>query len=122
MTHGKFVGFNILIHNLQLRGGRGLILINRSAQANVNVFMQDPSKPCVKSHHSLVLRAASASEKYMWLARLKNASEGTGGSKTPIKSFTSEQLRSDSVTSSIPPTPTPSGRRGGVGAHLGHVY
>ena len=78
--------------------------------------VQDPSKPCVKNHHSLVLRAESASEKFMWLARLKNASDGGGTSgRAPLRSYTSDQLRADSVTSSVAPTPRSDGaRRGGV--------
>ncbi len=76
---------------------------------------QDPSKPCVKNHHSLVLRADSASEKFMWLARLKNASDGGGaGGRAPLRGYTSEQLRADSVTSSTAPTPRDGVRRGGV--------
>lgn len=79
---------------------------------------QDPSKPCVKNHHSLVLRAESASEKFMWLARLKNASEGSGGARPPVRGYTSDSLRADSVTSSMAPTPRaePPIRRGGVRA------
>jgi hypothetical protein len=75
---------------------------------------QDPSKPCVKNHHSLVLRAESASDKYMWLARLKNASDGSAPSKSPLRGYTSEQLRADSVTSSAAPTP-----RAAAAAHEG---
>ena len=37
--------------------------------------LQNPSKPLVKNHQSIVLRAESAPEKYDWLARLKFASE-----------------------------------------------
>jgi hypothetical protein len=81
--------------------------------------VQDPSKPCVKNHHSLVLRAESASEKFMWLARLKNASDGTAsGGRAPMKSYTSESLRADSITSSTAPTPRDGGRRGGVRPNL----
>lgn len=79
-------------------------------------LLQDPSKPCVKNHHSLVLRAESASDKYMWLARLKNAGEGTlpagGPGRPPIRPYTSQELRADSITSSSAPTPRP--RQGGV--------
>ena len=77
---------------------------------------QDPSKPCVKNHHSLVLRAESASDKYMWLARLKNAGEGTpqtAAGRPPIRPYTSQELRADSVTSSSA-APTPRPRQGGV--------
>ena len=73
----------------------------------------------MKNHHSLVLRAESASDKYMWLARLKNASDGGGapGGKPPVRGYTSEQLRAASVTSSAAPTPRSEGRpprQGGV--------
>ncbi|KAK9915279.1 hypothetical protein WJX75_007044 [Coccomyxa subellipsoidea] len=81
----------------------------------IRVSHKDPSKPCVKNHHSLVLRAESASEKFMWLARLKNASDGTAsGGRAPMKSYTSESLRADSITSSTAPTPRDGGRRGGT--------
>ncbi len=36
--------------------------------------MQDTSRPIVKNHHSVVLRAESAAEKYSWLTRLLAAS------------------------------------------------
>ena len=72
----------------------------------------------MKNHHSLVLRAESASDKYMWLARLKNASDGASGGKTPVRGYTSDQLRADSVTSSSGALPTPREgrppRQGGV--------
>ena len=42
--------------------------------------MQNPAKPLVKNHQSIVLRAESASEKYAWLARLKYTSDGIPGS------------------------------------------
>ncbi|BDA43116.1 Dynamin-2B [Coccomyxa sp. Obi] len=82
----------------------------------IRVSHKDPSKPCVKNHHSLVLRAESASEKFMWLARLKNASDGGGTTgRAPLRAYTSEQLRTDSVTSSVAPTPrSDGGRRGGT--------
>ncbi|EIE26899.1 hypothetical protein COCSUDRAFT_64712 [Coccomyxa subellipsoidea C-169] len=81
----------------------------------IRVSHKDPSKPCVKNHHSLVLRADSASEKFMWLARLKNASDGGGaGGRAPLRGYTSEQLRADSVTSSTAPTPRDGVRRGGT--------
>ena len=37
-------------------------------------FAQDTSRPIVKNHHSVVLRAESAAEKYSWLTRLLAAS------------------------------------------------
>lgn len=76
---------------------------------------QDPSKPCVKNHHSLVLRAASASEKYMWLARLRNA--GDAAAKREPRSYASSDLQrsAESTTSSVAPTPRI--RSGGV-SHL----
>lgn len=79
--------------------------------------LQDPSKPCVKNHHSMVLRAASASEKYMWLARLRNAGDAAlGGAKgrDPPRSYASSELQrsADSATSSAAPTPRI--RQGGV--------
>ena len=43
------------------------------------VCLQNPAKPLVKNHQSIVLRAESASEKYAWLARLKYTSEGIPG-------------------------------------------
>lgn len=39
---------------------------------------QDPSKPAVKKHHSIVLRAETPAEKYSWLRRLKISAEGPG--------------------------------------------
>lgn len=88
----------------------------RAIDEIISAGVQDPSKPCVKNHHSLVLRAESASEKFMWLARLKNASDGGGTSgRAPLRAYTSDQLRADSVTSSVAPTPrSDGGRRGGV--------
>lgn len=53
--------------------------------------MQDPSKPAIKKHHSLVLRCESASEKYAWLARLKYVSE-TPASERPVRKYTSRDL------------------------------
>lgn len=55
------------------------------------VTLQDPSKPAIKKHHSLVLRCESASEKYAWLARLKNVSE-TPAVERPVRKYTSQQL------------------------------
>ena len=37
-------------------------------------MLQDTSRPIVKNHHSVVLRAESAAEKYSWLTRLLAAS------------------------------------------------
>ena len=77
--------------------------------------MQDPSKPCVKNHHSLVLRAGSASEKFMWLARLRNAGDAApGGAKREMRPYASSELQrsADSATSSMAPTPRI--RAGGV--------
>lgn len=39
-----------------------------------DIDMQDTSRPIVKNHHSVVLRAESAAEKYSWLTRLLAAS------------------------------------------------
>lgn len=76
--------------------------------------VQDPSKPCVKNHHSLVLRTASASDKYMWLARLRNAGDAAMGVKREPRSYASSELQrsADSTTSSVAPTPRI--RAGGV--------
>ena len=41
--------------------------------------MQDTSRPIVKNHHSVVLRAESAAEKYSWLTRLLAASGNPQG-------------------------------------------
>ena len=67
--------------------------------------VQDPSKPCVKNHHSLVLRTATASDKYQWLARLRNAGDAAMGAKP--RSYASSELQrsADSTTSSVAPTP-----------------
>ena len=54
--------------------------------------LQNPSKPLVKNHQSLVLRAESASEKYAWLARLKFAADYAGNPGTPLRSYDSAQL------------------------------
>ena len=78
-------------------------------------LVQDPSKPCVKNHHSLVLRAGSASEKFMWLARLRNAGDAAlGGAKREMRPYASSELQrsADSTTSSMGPTPRI--RAGGV--------
>ncbi len=77
--------------------------------------MQDPSKPCVKNHHSLVLRTGSASDKYSWLARLRNAGDAALGAKREPRSYASSELQrsADSTTSSVAPTPRI--RAGGVG-------
>ena len=53
--------------------------------------MQDPSKPAIKKHHSLVLRCESAPEKYAWLARLKFVSE-TPAAQRPVRKYTSQEL------------------------------
>ena len=55
-------------------------------------MVQNPSKPLVKNHQSLVLRAESASEKYAWLARLKFASDGSGNPNAPLRSYDSQKL------------------------------
>ena len=83
-------------------------------------MVQDPSKPCVKNHHSLVLRAASASEKYMWLARLRNAGDAAMGAKREPTRYASSELQrsADSTTSSVAPTPRI--RSGGVSPPLPH--
>ena len=41
-------------------------------------WQQDPSKPAVKKHHSIVIRAETPAEKHSWLRRLKICSEGPG--------------------------------------------
>ena len=64
------------------------------------VDLQDPSKPAIKKHHSLVLRCESASEKYAWLARLKYVSE-TAPADRPVRSYKSRDF-------------TESARRGGA--------
>ena len=48
-------------------------------------------KPCVKGHHSLVLRAETAAEKYSWLARLRYASDGSSKNQ-PIKKYESKDI------------------------------
>lgn len=53
--------------------------------------LQDPMKPCVKGHHSLVLRAETAAEKYSWLARLRYASDGSSKNQ-PIKKYDSKDI------------------------------
>ncbi|KAK9789380.1 hypothetical protein WJX73_005043 [Symbiochloris irregularis] len=58
----------------------------------IRLSHKNPSKPLVKNHQSLVLRAESASEKYAWLARLKYASDYTGGPGTPLRSYDSAKL------------------------------
>ena len=69
----------------------------------------------MKNHHSLVLRAGSASEKFMWLARLRNAGDAAlGGAKREMRPYASSELQrsADSATSSMAPTPRI--RAGGV--------
>lgn len=53
------------------------------------VLLQDPMKPCVKGHHSVVLRAETAAEKSSWLARLRYASDGSSKNQ-PIKKYRSK--------------------------------
>ena len=45
----------------------------------VCVGLQDVTRPIVKNHHSVVLRAESAAEKFSWLNRLLNASGNPQG-------------------------------------------
>lgn len=40
----------------------------------IKIGHKDPSRPIVKNHHTVVLRAESAAEKFSWLNRLLNAS------------------------------------------------
>lgn len=56
--------------------------------------LQNPAMSVAKNHHQIVLRAADASEKYEWLARLRNASDSRGGmgKAPPIAGATSQQL------------------------------
>lgn len=55
------------------------------------MLWQDPNKPAIKKHHSLVLRCESASEKYAWLARLKYVSE-TPASERPVRKYSSREF------------------------------
>ena len=48
--------------------------------------------PVAKNNHQIILRAADASDKYEWLARLRNATEpGAGVGRAPRISGTSAQ-------------------------------
>jgi dynamin GTPase len=79
----------------------------------IKIGHKDATRPIVKNHHSVVLRAETAAEKYSWLARLKNASDGTG-QRTPVKQYKSDDLlRKDSEKDSKKdrkerPSPQPS--------------
>ncbi|KAK9864494.1 hypothetical protein WJX84_006528, partial [Apatococcus fuscideae] len=57
----------------------------------IRIAHKDPMKPCVKGHHSLVLRAETAAEKYSWLARLRYASDGSSKNQ-PIKKYESKDI------------------------------
>eukprot|EP00891_Asterochloris_glomerata_P003150 jgi/Astpho2/3150/Aster-03429 len=61
----------------------------------IKIGHKDPTRPIVKNHHSVVLRAESAAEKYSWLSRLKNASS-TGGARTPPTKMDSSQKMAQS--------------------------
>jgi hypothetical protein len=49
----------------------------------LRIAHKDPSKPAVKKHHSIILKAETVAEKMSWLARLKAASEGPGALQAP---------------------------------------
>jgi len=66
---------------------------------------QDPSRPCLKNHQSLVLRAETAADKYAWLARLRHASEAAPGAARPPPRSTTEALRAPGLDR---PSATPS--------------
>ena len=68
---------------------------------------QDPSRPCVKNHHSLVLRAESAVDKYAWLARLRHASELAPGPR-PHPRGSTDALRAAASGGLERPSATPS--------------
>ena len=68
---------------------------------------QDPSRPCVKNHHSLVLRAETAADKYAWLARLRHASELAPGPRPPPRGST-DALRAAASGGLERPSATPS--------------
>ena len=54
-----------------------------------------------KNHHQIIVRAADASEKYEWLARLRNASDSRGGvGKAPLLSATTQQLQQQQAAAS----------------------
>lgn len=67
-----------------------------SVLEEIQYYVQDPSKPAIKKHHSLVLRCESASEKYAWLARLKYVSE-TPPTERPVRKYTSRELEESRV-------------------------
>lgn len=58
-----------------------------------------------KNHHQIILRAADATEKYDWLARLRNASDSRGGmgKAPPIAGATSQQLAAQQQQQPPPP-------------------
>lgn len=69
--------------------------------------VQDPSRPCVKNHHSLVLRAETAADKYAWLARLRHASELAPGPR-PHPRGSTDALRAAASGGLERPSATPS--------------
>ena len=72
-----------------------LVVVSGCAWPQVpDIDMQDTSRPIVKNHHSVVLRAESAAEKFSWLTRLLAAS----GSPQAARAKTPQQ-------GSKPPSP-----------------
>ena len=56
------------------------------------LLLQNPSLPVAKNHHQIILRAADASDKFAWLAGLRNACDAGGGQgKAPRLSASSAQ-------------------------------
>lgn len=57
----------------------------------IRIFNKNPHQKVAKQHHAVILRAADASDKYDWLARLRRATEpGSGVAKGPKISAKSE--------------------------------
>lgn len=68
----------------------------------IRISHKNPNRAVYKDHPYIILRAADAAEKYDWLARLRNATEPTGGAgKAPRISGNSAQY-------------IPAGKDGGV--------
>ena len=56
-----------------LDGGGGGAAAGASSSLLFRIANKDPTKPLIKNHASIVLRAETASDKYSWLARLRAA-------------------------------------------------
>ncbi|KAK9826828.1 hypothetical protein WJX81_004888 [Elliptochloris bilobata] len=106
-----------------LDGGAGAVSLL------IRISHKDPSRPCVKNHHSLVLRAETAADKYAWLARLRHASDlvpaprpHPRGSTDALRAAASGSLDRPSATPSRASNATPRAEdvaAGGMGSTLG---